>query len=60
MTDRSADTADAAAATTEAVSTAARGSGCAYGFCHIEPSPVSCAAISFASCSIDCPRNHST
>ena len=45
---------------TDARSTAARGSGCANGFCHMLPWPESCDASRFASPSIDCSTSHST
>ena len=45
---------------TDAVSTAARGLGVAYGFCHIDPCPENCWLISLASASIDWARNHDT
>src|SRR5690606_25126775 len=45
---------------TDARSTAARGSGCANGFCHMLPCPESCEASRFASVSIDSPTSQST
>ena len=45
---------------TEARSSAARGSGCAYGFCHMLPWPESCDASRLASASIDSSTSHST
>jgi hypothetical protein len=45
---------------TEAVSTAPRGLGSAYGFCHIEPWPENCWLISLASASIDWLISHET
>jgi hypothetical protein len=45
---------------TEARSSAARGSGCAYGFCHMLPCPESCDASRLASLSIDWSTSHST
>ncbi|SPZ42569.1 Uncharacterised protein [Rhodococcus wratislaviensis] len=38
---------------TDPRSTAARGFGSAYGFCHMLPLPDNCSAINFASCRID-------
>ena len=45
---------------TDARSSAARGSGCANGFCHMLPWPDSCDASRFASASIDSSTSHST
>lgn len=45
---------------TEPRSTAARGLGSAYGFCHMLPLPDNCSAINFASCRIDWLISHST
>ncbi len=45
---------------TDAVSTAARGSGRAKGFCHMIPVPESWRAIVFAYCSMDCSTSHAT
>ena len=45
---------------TDAFSIAARGSGLAYGFCHMLPCPENCLAKSYASCSIDCSLSQAT